>query len=313
MKLNDKTLTGITAVLLATGVGAAGMFLRSDGSDPVPQQTEITALMDVSPLQQAVAEPFEQVVPVQVPAETEAPRIQEPDGLSQLQPADKVADLSDLTEIQVLPIGDVTAEIVTPSLDIPKVAAPTVPVFASVEPATRTRVSPIDNSLHPGVLMEVAPELAALAAPPVSEPSSVYIVVLESITTASLPKKMSDQQRSDAAPSGYTRIPADFCNVEVRATPKSSARVQLRLHAKCHPNSVVTISHAGLQFQEKLGEFGQLALTIPAFSEFSVFGIELADGIKASAGAFVSGLSRIERVGISWSGTETTFLMHMNQ
>ena len=30
MKLNDRTLTGITAVLLAIGVGAAGVFLRSE-------------------------------------------------------------------------------------------------------------------------------------------------------------------------------------------------------------------------------------------------------------------------------------------
>jgi len=106
----------------------------------------------------------------------------------------------------------------------------------------------------------------------------------------------------------FARIPADFCNIDLRAAPKSSARVQLRIFARCHPNTAVTISYSGLQFRERLGDYGELQLTIPAFSKYSLFNIELSDGLKASVGALVTGLSRIERVGISWEGENTTFL-----
>lgn len=307
MKLNDKTLTGVTAVLLAVGVGAAGVILRSEGSDPSPQLPEIAAFTEVAPLELSVVQP-QDTGTIHVSTGSEVTAVRKPTGLSLLQSSDKIADLSGLTEIQILPVGGVGVEVELPDLEAPSVDAPSVPVFASVEPAARTEVSPAEDSLPPGIFMDVAANLAALAVPPASEFNSLKIVVSEKVTVASLPNPMVEQSRADTVPSGYTRIPADFCNVEVRATPKSSARVQLRLHAKCHPNSYVTISHAGLQFREKLGEFGQLALTIPAFSEFSVFGIELADGVKASAGAFVSGLSRVERVGISWNGKETTFL-----
>ena len=98
------------------------------------------------------------------------------------------------------------------------------------------------------------------------------------------------------------------CDLDIRATPIFGARVKLKLVAPCHPNVVVTIEHGGLRFKEKLDADGVLELKVPAFAEYARFSIELADGTKTTVGAYIAGLSALERVGIAWAGGDDTFL-----
>ena len=214
MKLNDRTLTAITAICLAVGVGVAGIFLRSDES--------------ASSSDAFVAAQIQQPEPSKIQQATDLP-----ESISHIKPAPY-------------------SSFPTPNADWKKRAAePRTKVFASLTPSDQKP-------------------------PPVTQVSS--------------------------------RIPAGICNVNLNATPKSAARVNLHIIARCHPGTVVTIEHASLRFREKLDSNGELSLIIPAFAEFAEFDITLRDGTKATTSAFIAGLSSLNRVGISWSGSIETFL-----
>ena len=98
------------------------------------------------------------------------------------------------------------------------------------------------------------------------------------------------------------------CAPDVRVTQLTGARVLLKVTAACHSNSEVLIEHGGLRFKEKLDAEGKLSLKVPVFAEFSRFNITLSDGTRAEVGAYIAGLSQVDRVGISWSGADDMFL-----
>ncbi|MBV1865020.1 MAG: hypothetical protein KUG74_11385 [Rhodobacteraceae bacterium] len=214
MKLNDRTLTAITAICLAVGVGVAGIFLRTDQS--------------ISSSDAFVAAQLQQPAPSIIQQTTLLPT-----SISPIKPA---------------PYSPFSI----PKADWEKRAAePRTKVFASLTPSGQ-------------------------------KPTSVTRV--------------------------SSRIPADICNVNLNATPKRAARVSLQIIARCHPGTVVTIEHASLRFREMLDSNGELSLIVPAFAEFSEFDITLRDGTKATTAAFIAGLSSLNRIGISWSGNNETFL-----
>ena len=176
-------------------------------------------------------------------------------------------------------------------------------VFAAVHPNQTDSVGPDLATIS---VSDIAPQLAVLAS--VSEPKAVQT---PEITLPLIQVRISAVQPAIGDGLDLLSLPgtpvAD-CGLDVRATRLSGARVALRLTAPCHPDVIATIEHAGLRFKERLNEKGILKLKVPVFEQFSRFDIQLSDGTRKTVGAYITDLSRVERVGISFAGKNDTFL-----
>ncbi len=277
MRINDRLLTLVTGAVLAVGGATASLFLGEDETNAV------------SPVV---------VASLATPAMTDA----NVDGGSDVV-------ISDLPTNNVVATAPAMPEM--PANEDNAIAGVDADVIlAAVEPNARETGDITPTDLINLDIVAVAPELAfpaditdiVLTRTPVALDTPVAPRV-----TANLPSmafdiaELVEIRTNDAA----------SCALDIRATPIFGARVKLKLIAPCHPNVVVTIKHAGLQFKERLDGAGAIELKIPAFAEYSRFDIELADGMTSTVGAYIAGLSALERVGIAWAGANDTFLHAM--
>ena len=199
----------------------------------------------------------------------------------------------------------VVASLATPSIPTAGVEADLI--FAAVEPAKRAERDDAGTDLSE---VAVLAEMPALAMP--QDFSDITLTRTPAAVDApSQPRVASNLPDLAFDIADLVKIPTVAqvsCALDIRATPIFGARVTLKLIAPCHPNVVVTIKHGGLQFKERLDADGAIELKIPAFAEYSRFDIELADGTTSTVGAYIAGLSALERVGIAWAGENDTFL-----
>jgi hypothetical protein len=182
-----------------------------------------------------------------------------------------------------------------------------VVVLAAVDPAERSAPIPVALDLNAFDTLAVAPELAM--------PQDFKDIVITSapalVETHDLPRfaaSLPDMAFDISDLVKIKPVAALSCSLDIRATPIFGARVTLKVSAPCHPNVAVTIKHGGLQFKERLDDDGTIELKIPAFAEYARFDVELADGLTSTVGAYISGLSALERVGVAWNGANDTFL-----
>lgn len=96
-------------------------------------------------------------------------------------------------------------------------------------------------------------------------------------------------------------IPLD-CSLKLYAKPLRGARVLLEVIAPCHKNKVVTISHAGLRFNEIVSDKGRVTTTIPVLSDPATIEVSFADGVSKSISAPAKDLSSLQRTGVAWIG-----------
>ncbi len=307
MPLNDKTLTAVTAVCLAFGVAIAGFVLRgnevervmADGPAPVnylaplkpqkPSEIGLAALPSpqvdhkpATPSQFNLAQPATEIdkTPTKLPTKSRFVGLPAPFHPDNLPPVSRPEDAN---------FGKML-------------------VFASVEPILRQDRSYSGLGMILGDIQTIGPELKVLAKANELDKSTPIAVIGGTVRFASLPSMAPSTSISDISPTGASDLPVDACNITLKASPKPAARVSLEVNARCHPNKVVTVEHANLRFRETLDANGELTVSIPAFSEFSLFSISLDGGINAMVGVYVAGLSSVDRVGISWSGRDDTFL-----
>ncbi|KAB7614597.1 hypothetical protein F9L33_08140 [Amylibacter sp. SFDW26] len=99
----------------------------------------------------------------------------------------------------------------------------------------------------------------------------------------------------------YKSVPVD-CKVKLSAKSLRSARVQLSVTAPCHSNEIITISHAGLRFNEYVDGGGVIIITIPVLSNPAEIEVSFDDGTKKSITTQAHDLSSYTRTGIAWSG-----------
>lgn len=164
---------------------------------------------------------------------------------------------------------------------------------------------------------EVAPEVLQLSTAALPRIGEIRDIVLtRAAPEAPPPRAPRLAAVLPDAPDGLQRIALPLqkitdCGLEVRVSRLTGARLRLRLEAPCHPGVPVTIEHAGLRFKERLDAQGRLSLKVPVFEEYARFDIRLPDGTATTVGAFVADLSRLERVGIAFSGSDDTFLHAM--
>lgn len=180
-------------------------------------------------------------------------------------------------------------------------------IVAAIEPETRAQTDGARIDLAGISIFDGEPVLAA--------PSEFSEIIMTrtpvELATPAFPKIVLGTPDVDVNIADLVQVPlveAASCGLDVRATPIFGARVELKVVAPCHPDVVATIKHAGLTFKERLDAQGILELKVPAFAEYARFDIALADGTTSVVGAYVAGLSSLERVGIAWEGENDTFL-----
>jgi hypothetical protein len=92
------------------------------------------------------------------------------------------------------------------------------------------------------------------------------------------------------------------CDLNLDAKSLRGARVLLEISAPCHKREIVLISHAGLRFNEIIGELGMISIIIPVLSDPANIEVSFADGVTKSISAPAKDLSTLQRTGIAWSG-----------
>jgi hypothetical protein len=271
MQINDRLMTLVTGAVLAIGGATASLFLGEDAGQEAPPQTIVVASLATPSIPTASDVAMTRVDTDAIVADAPA----QPD-----MPAKEDAA-----------IAGVEAEL----------------IFAAVEPAKRAERDDAGTDLSE---VAVLAEMPALAMP--QDFSDITLTrTPAAFDTPSQPRVASNLPDLTFNIADLVKIPTvaqASCALDIRATPIFGARVTLKLIALCHPNVVVTIKHGGLQFKERLDADGAIELKIPAFAEYSRFDIELADGTTSTVGAYIAGLSALERVGIAWAGENDTFL-----
>ena|GEM_PF-2324295 len=135
----------------------------------------------------------------------------------------------------------------------------------------------------------------AAVTPPKSPPISDFELV-RSVQTAS----------TSTAPETFGTLKIDptqmDCSLSLSAKPLGGARIQLGVKAPCHRSKVITITHAGLRFNEVIDDNGEITITIPVLSDPANIEVSFADGTSKSITAAVKDLSSLQRTGIAWSG-----------
>lgn len=94
------------------------------------------------------------------------------------------------------------------------------------------------------------------------------------------------------------------CEVRFEAVPDLAATVDLTLSAPCHPETLVTVQHQGMKFNDMTDGSGNLAVQVPALSKEAYFVATVAgtNGVVAITG--VQDLALYDRAVLQWKGAE---------
>ncbi|MBS1302493.1 hypothetical protein [Loktanella sp. SALINAS62] len=92
------------------------------------------------------------------------------------------------------------------------------------------------------------------------------------------------------------------CNPTMDAQIQPIAMVKVTLSDACRPDTVVTIHHRGMMFQELTDANGLLQVTIPALSSDALFVADFGSGQGVSASVAVPQLKQFHRAVLQWQG-----------
>ncbi|MCC0076120.1 MAG: hypothetical protein H6898_05970 [Rhodobacter sp.] len=199
------------------------------------------------------------------------------------------------------------------SLTAPAPRAPAAPALAGngglslTEPPTPRAVAGM-TAEAPAPAPLPAQSLNASIAPslPASLASDAPVVLADQSGTLDAPAA------ADAAPAEpldqELQAELDNCAVWVVVTPAPGAMLDMSAYAPCDRDAAVTVSHAGLTVDTRIGADGQMMLMVPALAEDATLTVSFADGRSQSDTTFVPDLAQHERVVLQWQGPATMVL-----
>tara|TARA_R110002073_G_scaffold274570_1_gene438052 strand:+ start:22637 stop:23920 length:1284 start_codon:yes stop_codon:yes gene_type:complete len=95
------------------------------------------------------------------------------------------------------------------------------------------------------------------------------------------------------------------CAVWLVVTPSVGGMLDASVYAPCDRDAQVQISHAGLTFDTRIGEDGQLVQMVPALAVDATITLTFADGRTQSDTTLVSDLGSLDRVALQWESPAT--------
>jgi len=105
------------------------------------------------------------------------------------------------------------------------------------------------------------------------------------------------------------RAELDACAIWLVVTPAPGAMLDASVYAPCDAGAAVTLTHAGLTFDTRLGGDGQLMVQIPALTEDAGVALGFADGRLQEDRTLVPDLAMLERVVLQWQ-SPALLLLH---
>jgi hypothetical protein len=106
---------------------------------------------------------------------------------------------------------------------------------------------------------------------------------------------------ASGSPEGFSPLGLP-CGLDLAAEALPGATIALDVSAPCHPDAVVTVSHAGLTFTARTGIVGLLTLDLPAMERAARVSVRLEDGTERSLSLDVPDLDGFERVALAFPG-----------
>ena len=94
------------------------------------------------------------------------------------------------------------------------------------------------------------------------------------------------------------------CDITLTAVPTELAFVDLTLESPCRPDSVVSIHHQGMMFNDITDSGGLLRVSVPALKEEAFFIAAFDDGEGAVAMTGVPDLVNFDRAVLQWQGED---------
>jgi hypothetical protein len=174
----------------------------------------------------------------------------------------------------------------------PAAAAVQTASVASVLPQPQGQPAPLASaSVVPGMQVPTASEGPDPVAPQLSQ-----ALVNPAPATATVPLDPQLQAELNA------------CAVWLVVTPAADSMLEASVYAPCDREAPVTLSHAGLRFDARIGADGQMILLLPALVEEATVNLTFADGREQSDTTFVPDLAQMERVALHWQGPATLSL-----
>lgn len=182
--------------------------------------------------------------------------------------------------------------------------------------ATGIQLAGIDTSGLDPTRMLGEPPLAgaAVLAPPLNagsvEPGALQVPrILEGLARPEASAPPFAPAESTMTQADMSTVPLDetleaelnACAVWLVVTPAAGAMLDASVYAPCDRQANVEISHAGLTFDARLGDDGQLLTQIPALAAEGVVEIRFADGRVSTDQTPVTGLADIDRVALQWN------------
>jgi hypothetical protein len=78
--------------------------------------------------------------------------------------------------------------------------------------------------------------------------------------------------------------------------------ISTEILSACRPETVLTVTHAGLSFNEMTDAEGRVSFNLPAMNERATVEVSFPDGASASDTVVIRGVERNAHAGIAWDG-----------
>ena len=209
-------------------------------------------------------------------------------------------------------LQDMQGSAEAPALAQTVVPAETAGPAPSLAQLAETPVRPAAAGLQGASVAGVLPQPEA----PLASASVVPRMPMATATPGPDPVAPMMAQAVLEAPAGVDAAPMDpqlqaelnACAVWLVVTPAADSMLEASVYAPCDREAPVTLSHAGLRFDARIGADGQMMLMVPALVEEATVTLTFADGREHADTTIVPDLTQIERVALHWQGPATLSL-----
>lgn len=200
---------------------------------------------------------------------------------------------------------------VVPPADLVPTSAASDPALPADDGRSATAVSPpvieAAGDRAPVSLLppDPPPATVALVPPPGPQGTEPRLTSASILTAADLVGAPPEADTPvGATPTLDDALQAELaaCSVWVVVTPSAGAMLDASVYAPCDRGAEVRVDHAGLTFDARIGDDGQLMLLVPALIDDATVSVSFADGRTQSDTTFVSDLRSVERVALQWAG-----------
>jgi hypothetical protein len=216
-------------------------------------------------------------------------RFQEARGLGPSAPQQTAA--APASQVTVVP----AAVPVDGARDLAVATSPDVRAPISLMPATPQATAALESRRPDASVVQDAPHTAP-------QLTTASILSAADLVGAATDPVTSDTASPTAPLDESLQAELAACSIWVVVTTAAGAMLDTSIYAPCDRGADVRVDHAGLTFDARVGDDGQLMMMVPALIDEATVTVTFADGRSQSDTTFVTDLRQVERVALQWTG-----------